>query len=81
MKVFIMQAEHFSVPGVVTRVCRSRDRAIIEAIACVNIMLADKGERAVNTEEGFTSALNKLQEEYGAENCYADISEHEVIGV
>lgn len=79
-KIYLMTSEHFSTPGLVVRVCASRDLAVKEAIACVNIMLSDSGVKSVMTEPDMIVAINYLQGIHGAAFCYADISEQEIIG-
>jgi hypothetical protein len=79
MKVYLMIAEHYSIPGVVTRVCDTWDKAVAEAIECVNAMLRDSGRKPVETQAEMDAALERLQDEHGAAYCYAEISEHTVI--
>lgn len=86
MKAYLMQAEHYNVPGIVVRICATRQLAVAEALACANIMLSDANQAhnarhpLVDTEDAMTSAIEKLQEEHGAAHCYVEISEHDVIG-
>lgn len=77
--VYLMMAEHFAVPGLVVRVCATRARAVSEAIACVNVMLKDNGDKRIATEAEMEAALELLQDEHGAAHCYAEISQHEVV--
>jgi hypothetical protein len=77
--VYLMIAEHYSIPGLIVRVCATRDRAVKEAIGCINMMLTDNDEASVKTETEMLTAIERLQDEYGAAHCYAEISEHEVI--
>jgi hypothetical protein len=79
MKVYLMIAEHYSIPGIITRVCATRDKAIAEAMECVNIMLRDSGRKPVETETEMDAAIERLQDEHGAAYCYAEISEHAVV--
>jgi hypothetical protein len=77
--VYLLLAEHYATPGLVVRACATRERAVNEALACVNIMLADKGRAPVESESAMLTALDRLQGEHGAAHCYAEISEHEVL--
>jgi hypothetical protein len=84
MTIHLMTAEHYATPGLVVRVCATRVKAVAEALACVNIMLADMRKYsvdwpAVDTEAAMEAAIERLQDYHGAEHCYADISEHEVL--
>lgn len=80
MKVYIMSAEHFSVPGVVVKVCASRGLAVAEGIACTNIILKDcEGFDLVSTEEQMDAAIERIQEIHGAAHCYVNIDEHDLI--
>lgn len=80
MKVYLMIAEHHSIPGIVTRVCSTRGKAIFEALACVNMMLEGSDWPLATTAEGdMDMALEFLQDTHGAAHCYAEISEHDVI--
>lgn len=79
MKVYLMAAEHFSTPGLVIRICASRELAVKEALACVNIMLADSKMKPVIDEADMEVALTYLQNVHGAAHCYAEISEHALI--
>ena len=79
MKVHLMIAEHYSNPGLVVRVCCTREKALSEALVCVNIMLKDSDMKPVISEADMQIAIKYLQDLHGAAHCYAEISEHEVI--
>jgi hypothetical protein len=80
VKVYLMISEHFSNPGIVTRVCGTREKAVSEAVSCVNIMLIDMGIKPIMANEGdLQAALMHLHSVHGTPNCYADIEEHDVI--
>ncbi|WP_024517006.1 hypothetical protein [Bradyrhizobium sp. Tv2a-2] len=79
MKVYLMQAEHYEVPGIIIKVCATREKAVAEAMVCVNIMQQDKGRPLVSTEQEMAAAVELLADEYGEAHCYYDISEYEVL--
>jgi hypothetical protein len=77
--VFLMMSEHYATPGLVVRICATRERAVREALACVNVMLTDSGLKSVIDETDMRVAIDYLQDIHGAAHCYAEISEHEVM--
>jgi hypothetical protein len=76
--VYAVTAEHPSVPGIITKVCATREKAVAEAIAFVNIILVGCGMKPVMTAD-MNVAIDYLQNVNGAAHCYADVVEHEVI--
>lgn len=80
MIVHVLQAEHFSVPGIVTKVFGTDAAAQIEAMALVNCMLNDSGRAQSANASNWHSKLEELQEEHGAAHCYVDIAPHTVEG-
>lgn len=77
-KVYLMEAEHYYVPGRVVRICATRELAVKEALACVNVMLSDDGSKPVDNEEAMQAALTYLRANHDGD-CYAEITEHEVL--
>jgi len=81
MKVFILTAEHFRVPGLVTEAHASRESADASAAALVNVMLADAESEPVATPENWSEHMDTLQDQFGAAHCYTEIAERELVGV
>ena len=81
MRVYTMQAEHFAVPGIIFKICATRELAVAEAIAHTNIILKDcEGFELVSTEREMEEAIAIIQNVHGAAHCYVEIDEHDVIG-
>lgn len=82
MKVYVITAEHFEVPGIRMKVCASQALAFAEAMSCINTIRDDAGLQPVNSiasEDDIVKAMELVQETYGAAHCYVDITECEVI--
>lgn len=80
MNVYLLIAEHFNVPGQVRKVFVELAAAEIEAAELVNIMLKDNGQAQNANASNWRGKLEKLQDEHGAQYCYIDIDEAELIG-
>ena len=80
MNVFLLLAEHFSVPGQVQKVFVSLDAAEAEGVELTNTMLQDNGRSKSATTSNWRSKLEELQEEHGENDCYIEINETELIG-
>lgn len=85
MKVWIVEGEHHSTPGIIVKVCASKTLADLEAVALVKIILSD----LIDDEEIEVTVDNWEDELEAATVAYADhfssmprveVSEHEVIG-
>lgn len=79
-RVYVLTAEHFSVPGLITQVHASRESATKRAAELVNTMLADNGDEETATSSNWEEAIAKLQDEHGAAHCYVEIIERDVFG-
>lgn len=80
MIVHVLQSEHFSVPGIITKVFATYAAAQSEAMALVNRMLDDSGRAQSANASNWHSKLEELQEEHGAAHCYVEIAAHTVEG-
>lgn len=83
IKVHVMTAEHFEVPGIRMKVCASQAHAFAEALSCVNDIRADAGlkpVKSITSDEDIEKAMAPVQDTYGAANCYVDITECDIIG-
>lgn len=78
MKVYLVRAEHFSVPGLVVKVFQNLADARNECVELVNIMLEDNSCRPDATGADWQHRLELLQSEHGAANCYVELDELEV---
>lgn len=82
-KIYLVEAEHFSVPGRPLKAFKTREAAVVEAIDLVNIMLRDRAIRdqaawLSTVPETWEADLADLQEEFGAAHCYVEIHELKV---
>ena len=80
MKVHILTAEHFSVPGIITKAFADLAGAEAEAMDLTNLMLADNGQAKSANASNWRAKVEALQDEHGAEHCYVDIVEIPVRG-
>jgi len=83
MKVYLVQGEHFNVPGIPTSIFQHEISANMEAADLVNIMLKDTGSHAPAPNVGANTwqpAMNWLQDCHGAAHCWVEVTEHEVEG-
>lgn len=76
MQIFIVQAEHPTVPGIVLKSFATRAAAVAEAVNQVNLIAGTPAANAENWE----AILEGLQEEHGAEHCDVSITEQDVVG-
>ena len=79
MQVFVLTAEHQTVPGLVQRVYKSLSAARAEAASLVRMMQKDAGREVDATDRNYEAALELLQDEFGAAHCYVDISEMQLL--
>lgn len=84
MKVFILSAEHFSVPGLVLQAHATKASAVAEAVELVKTMLKDceypHRFKAGITASNWQDAIEWLQDVHGAAHCYVEIAETELHG-
>lgn len=75
MQIHLVEAEHFSVPGLIRKAYHSLDDANREAAEIVNIMLADTTSMAGDscTAKDWGTYMAKLQDYHGAQYCYVMI--------
>lgn len=83
MKVWIVEGEHHSVPGIIVKVCASRTLADLEAVVLVNVIRKDLGFEPDCTPDDWEDKLEEVKTD--AADLYnempsVEISEHEVIG-
>ena len=76
MQIFIVQAEHPTVPGIVLKSFATRAAAVAEAVKLVNLIAGTPAATAENWE----AVLEGLQEEHGAEHCDVSITKQDVVG-
>lgn len=75
MRVWIMAAEHPTVPGQRFKVHATREGAVESAIKSIAMMPG----KPKATPETWEKIVERLEDEYGARYCYVDITEHEVL--
>lgn len=78
MRIHIVTAEHFSVPGLILKAFATAEAANMEAAELVRIMRNDSPmERAPlsPTSENWPELLEALQDYHGAAHCYVEITE------
>lgn len=79
-KVFVVQAEHFNVPGIITHVHANRASAEDEAIELTNVMLVDNDDEPCAGRGNWPDEVERLQDEHGEAHCYVEIIETELRG-
>lgn len=78
--VYCVMGEHPTNPGVPLIVCATQERAQAEAASLVNLIAADSDlELAEATPENWERVLAELQDFHGAENCWVEITAHEIL--
>lgn len=80
MRVFILSAEHFEVPGLVLQAHASHASAVSEAVGLVNTMLTDSGWQPLASPIQWQHHVERLQDRHGAAHCYVEIDEKELVG-
>jgi len=80
MKIHLLRAEHFSVPGIITKAFATSGAAEDAAMSLVNIMLKDNGQAQSANASNWRSKVEALQDEHGAAHCYVEIEEVDVEG-
>lgn len=78
-KVFVLTAEHFSVPGRIIKAFATLAGAEEEAVSLTNIMLNDDGRAQAAHASNWRSKVEQIQEEHGAQFCYIEIDEQELL--
>lgn len=78
MQIYLVVAEHYSVPGIVTKAFDTEDKAKIECVELTNIMLTDSKmpNAGISNWEGCMAVLQDL---YGAAHCYVEYSAIDVL--
>jgi hypothetical protein len=80
MNVFVLSAEHFSVPGLILQAHATRASAEAEAVTLVNTMLTDSGWQPLASPIQWQHHVERLQDAHGAAHCYVEIDEKELVG-
>jgi hypothetical protein len=80
MKIHLVSAEHFRVPGLRQMAFTTNRAAVSEAVGLVNTMLIDSGHQPLASPLQWEHHLERLQDEHGAAHCYVEITELEVAG-
>jgi hypothetical protein len=78
MKVYVVLAEHWEVPGSITRAFASEEGANKECASVVNIMLKDSELTPNATANNWRDKLVRLQTLHDDEECYVTIIPTEV---
>ena len=71
MKVYVLCAEHYSVPGIVLKLFDHEDKAKAECVELVNIMLDDSRLPRADAAN-WEGCLAVLQDIHGAAHCYVE---------
>jgi hypothetical protein len=69
--IILVVAEHYSVPGIVTKAFDNEDKAKRECVSLVNIMLDDMGMPNADIAN-WEGCLAILQDIHGAAHCYVE---------
>ncbi len=84
MKIYLVTAEHFGVPGRIIKPFDSNAKARKEAASLVRLMLKDTPASAklptlAEDDDEFQAALEALENYHGAAHCYVEIAPLEVL--
>lgn len=74
MKIYLVTAEHFSVPGLINKPFATMEGATAEAVALANIMLEDSSRAADATADNWEARMLDLQDYHGAAHCFVEIT-------
>lgn len=77
-KLYIVHAEHFSIPLVHIEPYSTKRRATARAVELVNILLDDSDREANATADDWEHHLAWLQDCHGAAHCFVEILEKEI---
>jgi hypothetical protein len=83
MAVHLIEAEHWSVPGLMVKICATEEIAQREALSVLNLMRDDVDlGAATDFEAGMEELTEAVQDKFGAgEDFYISVSDHELINV
>ena len=73
--IYLVQAEHWNIPGRMTKAFATERGAQSEAIGLVTIMLNDSGLESVGD---WVIDLARAQDMHGSQHCYVDITPLEI---
>lgn len=84
-KIYIVTAEHFSVPGVSTTAHTTRDSAVAKAVELTNLIRKDHYaiwdlQFDEVTADDWEEGLADPQEEHGEAHCYVEVLDRELFG-
>lgn len=79
MQVWITRGDHFRIPGHRLTVSSTEERATVDAVGMVGIMMEDSDikDRAV-TRDNWKDCLARLQARYGEDECDVWIEAHDL---
>jgi hypothetical protein len=80
VKIHLLTAAHFIVPGVITKAFADLADAEAEAVELTNIMLDDDGQAQDADVTNWREHVRRLQSERNPADCYVCIDEHVVAG-
>lgn len=80
MKIYLVTAEHFHVPGLIQKAFATEALAVAEAVEITNIMLKDSDWQPLASPVQWRHHVERLQDKHGAQYCYVEISEIDVVG-
>ena len=73
--IYLVQAEHWNIPGRMTKAFATESSAKSEAIGLVTTMLNDSG---LETAGDWVIDLARVQAMHGAQHCYVEITPLEI---
>lgn len=80
MNIHLLTAEHFEVPGLITKAFTTAQDAETEAASITALMLKDARMDPLPDPEQWRDGIERLQEAHGAAHCYVEINEIAVQG-
>lgn len=77
MKIYLVVAEHYAVPGRIMKAFSTKARAERECVELVNIMLEDMKLPHADSKN-WEGCLKLVQDMHDDDNCYVDIIDMDV---
>ena len=77
MQIYLVVAEHYNVPGIITKAFRRQEDAEAECLELANIMLEDAKLPHADSKN-WRGCVEVLQDMHGAAHCYVECEEVDV---
>ena len=78
-KVWLVQGVNPVVPGMATVICKTKERADVEASRLLNIMLKDMRSETQSTAQDWEDIVAEFEDELQDQECGVWVEEYEVL--